>query len=265
MEKNRIQISFLITHFNRPIDLAVCLDGIKKIPISNCEIVVSDDGSTAENIKIIQSYEVDQLILAPFNQGLAANINKGLTACKGEYIIYCQEDFVLSSGILNILPECFDLLQNKKADMIRFTSNFLFKKTIPLTDTISRIPKFSFHNFLFNYYQYSDHPFITKRNFYDKYGYYQEDTSGRYGETEYAIRILKSDAKIAITNKFIAFSVVGSQSVLINECNTANTKNPVNKSILKWARAFRLYLEWALYNKSKRGLKTYKNFREIKN
>ncbi|GGA86123.1 hypothetical protein GCM10008015_28530 [Flavobacterium palustre] len=257
-----IQISFLITHFNRPSDLALCIDAIKKIPISNYEIVVSDDGSTIENIERIQSYEIDQIVLAPFNQGLAANINKGLKACRGKYIIYCQEDFVLDVEINTVLPECFELLENKKVDMIRFTSNFYFKKIIPLTLTISRIPKFSFRNFLYNYYQYSDHPFITKKSFYVKYGYYQEETSGRYGETEYAIRILKSNAKIGITNQFMAFSIAGSQSVLANESNKKQNRKLINKSLLKIARAFRLYLECALYENSKRGLKTYKNFRK---
>lgn len=257
-----IQISFLITHFNRPSDLALCIDKIKEIPISNYEIVVSDDGSTVENIELIKSYAVDQLILAPFNQGLAANINKGLAGCRGDYVIYCQEDFVLNSEIAIVLPECFELLENKKADMIRFTSNFYFKKTIPLTPAINRIPKFSFHNFLYNYYQYSDHPFITKKSFYEKYGYYQEHTSGRYGETEYAIRILKSNAKIAITNKFMAFSIIGSQSVLANESNKKNGKKLINKSLIKLARAFRLYFECMVYCNSKRGLLTYKNFRK---
>lgn len=260
--KQTIQISFLITHFNRPLDLALCIDGIKKVPISNYEIVVSDDGSSIENIEKIQSYGVDQLVLAPVNQGLAANINKGLKMCKGEYIIYCQEDFIINPEIVNVLSECFDLLQNKKLDMIRFTSNFYFKKTIPLTETISRIPKFSFHNFLFNYYQYSDHPFITKKSFYERFGYYQENTSGRYGETEYAIRILKSNAKIGITNKFMAFPIAGSQSVLANESNKRKNGKSINKSVLKIARAFRLYLECLLYDKSKRGLKTYRNFRK---
>jgi glycosyltransferase involved in cell wall biosynthesis len=266
MDNSTIQISFLITHFNRPLDLLACLKGIKEIPISNYEIVVSDDGSTAENIEMIKSYSVHQLILAPINQGLAANINKGLAACRGEFVIYCQEDFIINPEIVTVLSECFDLLQNKKVDMIRFTSNFNFKKTIPLTPTISRIPKFSFHNLLYNYYQYSDHPFITRKNFYETYGYYQEGTSGRYGETEYAIRILKSKAKIAITTRLMAFSVIGSQSVLANESNKKEAEKPMkmNKSVLKLARAFRLYLEYALYNSSKRGLKTYKNFRKIK-
>jgi hypothetical protein len=44
--------------------------------------------------KIIQDYQIDQLV-AEVNQGLAANINKGIVACQ-EFIVYCQEDFILN-------------------------------------------------------------------------------------------------------------------------------------------------------------------------
>lgn len=262
MEKEKKSISFLITHYNRPLDLMKCLEGIRKMNISNYEIVVSDDGSDDENSKLLKEYKIDKLILAKTNQGLAANINKGIEACEGEYIIYCQEDFILDSQIGNILPECLELLESKKADMIRFSANYKFNKLINLSENVFLIPKFSFQNFLLNYYQYSDHPFITKISFYNKYGCYLENTSGRYGETEYAIRIFKSNAKIAITKKSLATSVVGSKSVLINETNSKNKDYKISKPFIKIARAFRLYLEWFLYFKSNRGLKTYKNFRK---
>ncbi|MFV8339760.1 hypothetical protein ACNQGL_10860 [Flavobacterium sp. LB3P21] len=155
-----------------------------------------------------------------------------------------------------------DLLQQGKVDLIRFTSNFAFNKLVPLTNAVSLIPKFSFQNFLQNYYQYSDHPFVTKKSFYDRYGTYLEQTSGRYGETEYAIRILKSNAKIGITNQRLASTIEGSQSVLVNESIAANKEYTLNKKWVKIARAFRLYLECILYNKYKRGLVTYKNFRK---
>lgn len=262
MGSNKIKISFLITHYNRPDDLLQCLTAIKSLNVLNSEIVVCDDASQEEHIKIIKDYEIDQLILSKTNQGLAANINKGIKACKGEYIIYCQEDFLLSPQISRILPECLDLLQQEKVDLIRFTSNFAFNKLFPLTNAVSLIPKFSFQNFQQNYYQYSDHPFVTKKSFYDRYGNYLEHTSGRYGETEYAIRILKSNAKIGITNQQLASTIEGSQSVLVNESIAANTEYTLNKKWIKIARAFRLYLELLLYNRSKRGLVTYKNFRK---
>lgn len=262
MEVRKKQISFLITHYNRPKDLLQCLAAIKSLKVEDSEIVVCDDASLEEHLKTIQDYETDQLIVSKTNQGLAANINKGIAACQGEYIIYCQEDFLLSPQISRILPECLDLLQQGKLDMIRFTSNFAFNKLFPLTNAVSLIPKFSFQNFLQNYYQYSDHPFVTKKSFYHRYGPYLEQTSGRYGETEYAIRILKSNAKIGITKQRLASTIEGSQSVLVNESIAANKEYTLNKKWVKIARAFRLYLEYILYNKSKRGLVTYKNFRK---
>ena len=262
MTKSKALISFLITHYNRPSDLLECIEAIKKINLSNYEIVVSDDGSKKDIIKQIQAYSIDRLILSDINNGLAANINKGIKACEGTFIIYCQEDFILSPTIKELLPECLELLNTKKADLIRFTSNFQFNKLINLSENISSIPKFSFKNFQYNYYQYSDHPFITKRSFYDTFGYYLENTSGRYGETEFAIRICNSKAKIAITNKTLASLVVGSESVLINENNVQHKEYKVNKSFLKTARALRLYFEWVFYRKNKRGLISYKNGRE---
>ncbi|MDI1305633.1 MAG: glycosyltransferase family 2 protein [bacterium] len=262
MEISKKKISFLITHYNRPIDLLKCLAAIRSLNVLDSEIVVCDDASQEEHLKTIQDYQIDQLIVSEINQGLAANINKGIQACQGEYIVYCQEDFVLDPQISSLLPECLDLLKKEKVDMIRFTSNFPFNKLIPLTATVSLIPKFSFQNFLQNYYQYSDHPFVTRKSFYHKYGTYFENTSGRYGETEYAIRILKSNAKIGITNRTLASTIIGSQSVLVNESILENKEYKMNKSLVKVARAFRLYLELILYNKSKRGLMSYKNFRK---
>lgn len=261
METRKIQISFLITHYNRPLDLAKCIEGINSLEVSNYEIVVSDDCSDDDYVKLLQGFTIDKLILSNTNQGLAANINKGIEACQGEYIVYCQEDFILNSEISAILPECFELLNSQRADMIRLRSDYKFYKLRKLTRNIFLIPKFSFRNFLVNAYQYSDHPFITTRAFYDRYGYYLENTSGDYGETEYAIRVFKSEAKIAIIpNKYIS-SVEGSRSVIDRYVNSKAVKLKINKSLFKLARAFRLHFECILYNRSRRGLITYKNFR----
>ena len=94
-----MKISFLITHYNRPDDLFECISSIRKLEIANSEIIVSDDASKKECIEIIQQFKVDQLLLSNSNEGLAANINRGIKACSGEYIIYCQEDFVLDSRV----------------------------------------------------------------------------------------------------------------------------------------------------------------------
>jgi glycosyltransferase involved in cell wall biosynthesis len=114
MEKSKKQISFLITHYNRPAALKSCIESIKNLSLSNYEIVVSDDASAPEIQQIIQEFFIDTVVIAAENLGLGANLNKGIRACKGEYILYCQEDFVLNSDFKIILPNVWKYYKAKK-------------------------------------------------------------------------------------------------------------------------------------------------------
>lgn len=261
--KSKIDISILITHYNRPQDLLSCIEAIKKAAIPNSELIISDDCSETSVIDQIKGIDVTRIVYSDSNKGLAANLNKGIKACSGDYILYCQEDFMLRQEINTVLDECLELLKCKKVDLIRFTSNIEFNRLIPISATISLIPKFSFRNWKQNHYQYSDHPFITKRSFYEDYGYYQEGTSGRYGETEFGVRIWKSKARIAITNKAYATVICGSVSTLLGEFGENDSKLKVNKKVLQFARTIRLFFERSFYSPSKRGLITYKNARKV--
>lgn len=254
-------ISFLITHYNRPNELLKCIEAIQDLQIPDSEIVVSDDFSDVDCIKRITKYEIDQLILSKKNLGLAANINRGIHACKGKYIVYCQEDFILKSGIGELFDECIEVIESKKVDMIRFCANYQFNALIKLSNNINLIPKFSFKNFFVNPFQYSDNPYITTKYFFKTYGYLLENTSGDYGETEFAIRIFKSNAKIGITSENFVSNVMGSKSVIDRRYNNSFTFFK-NRYFRKLIRSFRLYFEFILYNKTKRGLVSYKNLRK---
>lgn len=252
-------ISFLITHYNRPKQLKKCINAIRALNYNDFEIVVSDDFSNAEIINEIKDYPIHTLVTAKKNNGLAANINKGIKACKGEFILYCQEDFLLKQKLSAVLDECKVNILNGYCDMIRFNSRIAFKNLSKISDNISLIPKFSFANFLYNHNQYSDNPFITTKSFFTNYGFYLENTSGDYGETEYATRIFKSKAKIGLTN--IYYVSYGQNSMSVIDRNKKNKRIITNKKIRRLARALRLYLEYFVYNKQQRGLLTYKNFR----
>jgi len=77
-------LSILITHFNRPNALNKCLEVLHEINWGiPFEIIVSDDGSTLENIEIINKTKIDTLLLSDKNLGLASNLNKGIKACSG--------------------------------------------------------------------------------------------------------------------------------------------------------------------------------------
>ena len=251
-------LSILITHYNRPKPLRACIDSLRaidwKIPY---EIVVSDDGSTKENIALVEELNIDTLLFAKSNQGLGASINKGIKACKGDFILYCQEDAIISKDIDQVLQECYQFLENKQLDMIRFRANYKFPKLIRLTEKINRIPHFSFKNFYVNTFQYSDNPFITTRQFFNKYGFFLEGVTGPYGETEYAIRTISLKAKIGITKTTYALWQKEVSSIINTQVQIKHRKG--SKKLWRFARALRQHIEWLLYTPSKRKLNTYKN------
>lgn len=206
--------------------------------------------------------DVDQIIFSGKNYGLSHNINKGIKACKDDFVFYCQDDFLINneSKFCEVFEESVSLLTTNTLDLIRFRANYVFPDLIPISKSVYRIPKFSFQNFLVNAFQYSDNPFLTKKSFYDDFGWYLEKTSPDYGETEFAIRIFKSKARIGIINNGLIKDINSSVSVIRGSNNlNPDKKNVIKKRVKKYLRAVRLHLEFIFYNFSKRGLMTYKN------
>lgn len=255
-------LSILITHFNRPKALQECICSIRGFDFGiEYEIVVSDDCSSIENINQIKKLSIDNLLISNKNAGLANNLNKGIRACKGSYILYVQEDFTIDKNFKEVFQEGLALLREDVLDMVRFRANYTFSKLYNCSKNIFIIPTFSFANFNINTFQYSDHPFLTTSKFYKRFGYYLENTSGPYGETEYSIRLMKSKAKIGITKKNY-FHTIDVMSTI--EPKIINQKFRLNKSTRRFARALRQHLEWILYNPKKRKLYTYKNKKNVR-
>ncbi len=258
-------ISILITHFNRIESLEKCLKAFEKIDFSNfkIEIVVSDDGSEIKIQEQLKALKIDTLVLSERNEGLASNLNKGINACKGNYILYCQEDFLPQVELSSYMPQIVETLDSGKAEMIRLQANYVFPKLLPLSEEIKLIPKFSWKNYYYNTFQYSDNPFITTRSFFDKYGYFLENTCGAYGENEYAIRIMNSNAKIAIVNKYPFKAIKEVASVMDMQQKKRKRKFLRKIGIHKFIRASRLHLEYIFYNRKKRKLLTIENKRKV--
>lgn len=250
-------LSILITHYNRPAALSKVVKAFREIesPVP-VEIVVSDDASE----QVIAVPGIDTLVVSPVNQGLAHNLNKGIRACRGDFILYCQEDYLPLGTLPDRLPELLGLLRGEKVDMVRLAANYTFPKTLPLSDNARLIPRFHLKNFFFNQFRYSDNPFIVRRDFFDRFGYYLENTNAHYGENEYAIRMMRSPARIAITTEWLLTSQ-NAQSV--NDAVRQRPRFKVPKLVHKTLRSLRHLYEAALYDAERRGLKTYKNTRSL--
>jgi hypothetical protein len=137
----------------------------------------------------------------------------------------------------------------------------VFSHLIPLTKHISRIPKFSFKNFNINTFQYSDNPFLTTPTFFKNLDYFLDNTSGPFGETEFAIRVLKSNSKIGIADKNYFGANNASTSVMVTK--PVKQQLGFKRRLWRFSRALRQHLEWLLYQPKNRRLYTYKNKRTV--
>ena len=260
-------LSILITHYGRPDSIVECLERIRALNFNlPFEIIVSDDGSDSKTQHFLNTLKIDTLLLSEKNTGLASNLNKGLKACRGNYILYVQEDFLVQENFVDVIEESLNLLKDGTLDMIRYCANYRFKHLVPITKKINKIPRFSFQNFNINTFQYSDNPFMTTPSFFTRFGYFLENTSGGYGETEYAIRILNSNAKIGITNIYYFKHATNVASVMDVDTNKIKSKKRkgIKKKVWRFARALRQHLEWILYNPQNRRLYSYSNKRKGK-
>lgn len=108
-------ISVIVPVYNVAKYLDVCIASIQKQTYTNLEILLIDDGSTDESGSICDRYALEDKrirVIHQKNEGLSTARNKGVSACKGEYIAFIDSDdfidksFVESMYKVMVRSEC---------------------------------------------------------------------------------------------------------------------------------------------------------------
>lgn len=126
------KISIIVPIFNSEKYLKRCLDSLIYQTYKNLEIILIDDGSNDDSLKICKNYqEKDKRIkiYSQRNQGVSAVRNKGLTIATGDYIAFVDSDDIISKNMYEILVEC---LEKNNSDIscckyIKFTNVYQFQ------------------------------------------------------------------------------------------------------------------------------------------
>lgn len=87
-------VSIIVITYNSSKCILETLESAKAQTYQNIELIVSDDCSTDNTVKICRvwieenknRFERTELIIAPDNTGISANCNRGLKAAKGEWV-----------------------------------------------------------------------------------------------------------------------------------------------------------------------------------
>jgi len=151
MKKKPI-LSVIIPMYNCAPVIARCLDSID---YSDCEIIVVNDGSTDDGVKVVEMYAEThsnvRLINKP-NGGVSSARNLGIEYAKGKYISFIDaDDYIVSGGLSRIIL----IAEEYGADVVKFKNKYVSEVApqdqISITDLPIKIEQTTGDNVLKRY------------------------------------------------------------------------------------------------------------------
>ncbi len=122
--------SFIIPVYNSERYIIKCINSILNQSEKNFEIIIVDDGSSDDSVKLIKQLKSDKIrILSKKNGGLSSARNYGIKYVKYDYIWFVDSDDYIEQ---NALHELLKIIKRKKYDVIAFQhyKDFSGKKVI---------------------------------------------------------------------------------------------------------------------------------------
>ena len=164
----------------------------------NLERVIADDGSPAPVQEQIRQLKFDKYELAARNGGLGANMNTGLAACGGKYVLVLQDDWDCQGPASWLRQAIAVMEQNPQLGLVKYygIEHHTIGAPLPGSDVDCRriSPQPGSHESL---HVYSDPPHISSCSFLRFIGPYKEDVPMEQCELDYAARVSNQDQYFA--------------------------------------------------------------------
>ncbi|CKE45447.1 bifunctional glycosyltransferase/CDP-glycerol:glycerophosphate glycerophosphotransferase [Bacillus cereus group sp. MYBK77-1] len=114
----KIKLSVIITNYNKEQYIAQCLQSVIEQTLKGIEIIVVDDGSTDNSMRVLERYEKQHNNLKVYRQqnaGVSAARNTGLQKANGEYVTFLDaDDYVHLAGY----EKMYEVASGNNADMV---------------------------------------------------------------------------------------------------------------------------------------------------
>ncbi len=169
MKKQNVpRVSLILSTYNRPDALDLCLQSIARQTVLPDEVVIGDDGSREETLHLIEIFQADFPVplihVWQEDKGfrLAMSRNRSVARCSGDYIIeidgdlilhprfvedhlyFCRKGCFLKGGRVNLSEKLTKkLCESRKLPVIHFLTNGLLRRInavhcLPLSRYLSR-------------------------------------------------------------------------------------------------------------------------------
>lgn len=117
--------SVIIPAFNAEQCIRKCLDSILAQTFSDFEVIVINDGSTDDTIKILKDYSIKDSKIKFFsfpNSGVGVSRRRGIFLAQGKYIIFVDSDDSINP---ELLQELAGSISSLSPDIIRYQCNII--------------------------------------------------------------------------------------------------------------------------------------------
>lgn len=112
-------ISVIVPVYNARKYLSECLDSLINQTYQNLEVILVDDGSVDDSLRICRKYEAcdERIHIVRFekNQGLSAARNAGIDTAAGEFIYFLDSDDYIRQDMLEIM---YNAMLKNNADIV---------------------------------------------------------------------------------------------------------------------------------------------------
>lgn len=163
------KISIIIPVFNVEEYLNECIDSVIRQTLDDIEIIIINDGSTDESIKIIEEYK-DKLknvkIIDKKNEGLSITRNLGIDKSSGEYLMFLDSDDYLEPDTCEFM---YKLVKENNADVaecsIKLFNNVSGEESFILHDMKKNIDVISNEEAIDMYLKYQIRGYVCNKIF----------------------------------------------------------------------------------------------------
>lgn len=225
------KVSIVVLNWNGRKFLKKCLDSLQKLTYPQIEIIVVDNNSTDGSQQFIKkNYPKVILIANKKNYGFAQGNNIGFQKSSGEYVMFLNNDTVVTSTFLE--PLITDLKKDSKIGCIQPQMRVMKNK-----DLIDEVGSFiTFTGFLYHYgyrknyklekYNKVKEIFSAKgacmlfpRKVLEKVGLLDEDFFIFFEETDLCFRIWLAGYKVIYEPSSVIYHVVGGDTTSSDKYN----------------------------------------------
>ena len=205
-------VSIIIVNWNAKEDLKECLGSLSTIDYLNYEIILVDNGSTDGSVSLVRKQFPEVIIVeSDKNLGFAEGNNLGYQKSKGEYILFLNNDTIVTRDFLR---ELVNFIKGKK-DVAVIQPKILFHR--PGTTAhhkINSIASFLLDSGFLYHLDYGKKEtkkvlpyeifsaygacFLARRNVIDKVGLFDPDYFAYFEETDFCHRLWLAGYKVMI-------------------------------------------------------------------